>query len=59
MFLRTYIDNSNVDYTCLNRRGLHLNKKGSTTLSKNYGNYFNNQKLNKTRPGVFGLQSIS
>ena len=55
MFLRTYIDNSNVDYTCLNRRGLHLNKKGSTTLSKNYGNYFNNQKLNKTRPGVFGL----
>ena len=34
----TYIDNSNVDYTCLNRRGLHLNKKGSATLSKNYSN---------------------
>ena len=40
----TYIDNSNVDYTCLNRRGLHLNKKGSATLSKNYSNYLNNQK---------------
>ena len=40
----TYIDNSNVDYTCLNRRGLHLNKKGSATLSKNYSNYLDNQK---------------
>ena len=26
----TYIDNSNIDYSCLNRRGLHLNKKGSS-----------------------------
>ena len=30
------MDNINADYTCLNRRGLHLNKKGSATLSKNY-----------------------
>ena len=26
----TYIDNTNLDYTCLNRGGLHLNRKGSS-----------------------------
>ena len=31
----TYIDHSNIDYTCLNRRGLHLNWNGSTLISKN------------------------
>ena len=35
----TYIDNSNIDYTCLNRRGLHLNKNGSSIISKNYSNH--------------------
>ena len=34
----TYIDNSNIDHTCLNRRGLHLNKNGSSIISKNYSN---------------------
>ena len=37
----TYIDNSKIDYSCLNRHGLHLNKKGSSIISKNYSNYFN------------------
>ncbi len=35
----TYIDNSNIDFTCLNRRGLHLNKNGSSIISKNYSNH--------------------
>ena len=28
----TYIDNSNIDYTCLNRRGLHLKKTEAQLL---------------------------
>jgi hypothetical protein len=28
----TYIDNTNLDYTCLNRGGLHLNRNGILTL---------------------------
>ena len=37
----SYIDNSNIDNTCLNRRGLHLNRKGSSIISKNFSNYLN------------------
>lgn len=37
----TFIDNSNIDYTCLNRRGLHLNRKGRSIISKNFSNYLN------------------
>ncbi len=36
----TYIDNTNLDYTCLNRGGLHLNRKGSCSLTRNYSNHF-------------------
>ncbi len=36
----TYIDNTNLDYTCLNRGGLHLNRKGSSSLTRNYSNHF-------------------
>ena len=32
----TYMDHSNIDYSCLNRRGLHLNRKGSSLVSKNF-----------------------
>ena len=35
----TYIDNTNLDYTCLNRGGLHLNRKGSSSLTRNYSNH--------------------
>ena len=38
---RKFIDNSNIDQSCLNRRGLHLNRKGSGLLSRNYLKYFN------------------
>ena len=31
-----FIDNGNVDTSCLNRRGLHLNRKGSSLLSRNF-----------------------
>ena len=37
----TLLQNSNVDLTCLNRRGLHLNRKGSQLLSKCYSDYLN------------------
>ncbi len=36
----TYIDNTNLDYTCLNRGGLHLNRKGSSSLTRDYSNHF-------------------
>ena len=35
----TYIDNNNIDYTCLNRRGLHLKKNGNSIISKNYSHH--------------------
>ena len=37
----TYIDHNNIDYSCLNRRGLHLNRKGSSLVSKNFSQYLN------------------
>ena len=37
----TYIDNINIDHACLNRGGLHLNRNGSATLSRNFSNYLN------------------
>ena len=30
----TYIDNTNLDYTCLNRGGLYLNRKGIVRISR-------------------------
>ena len=32
---------NNIDLTCLNRRGVHLNRKGSSFLSNCYADYFN------------------
>ena len=32
---------NNIDYSCLNRRGLHLNRKGSSLVSKNFSQYLN------------------
>ena len=37
----TYIDHNNIDYSCLNRGGLHLNRKGSSLVSKNFSQYLN------------------
>ena len=37
----SYIDHSDIDYSCLNRRGLHLNRKGSSLASKNFSQYLN------------------
>ena len=34
-------DHNNIDYSCLNRRGLHLNRKGSSLVSKNFSQYLN------------------
>ena len=36
------IDNSNVNLSCLNRRGLHLNRNGSSLLSRNFLNHISN-----------------
>ena len=35
----SYIDHSNIDYSCLNKRGLYLNRKGSSLVSKNFSQY--------------------
>ena len=35
-FLSNIIKNDNVDVTCLGKRGLHLNQKGSARLAVNY-----------------------
>ena len=32
----TFINNSNIDSTCLNRSKLHLNKSGTSLLIKNF-----------------------
>ena len=37
-----FISNDNIDFSCLNRRGLHLNHKGSRLLSKNILNNLTN-----------------
>ena len=37
----TYVDHNNIDYSCLNRGGLHLNRKGSSLVSKNFSQYLN------------------
>lgn len=34
----TFIDNTNVDRSCLNRSALHLNRKGTAKLAKNFLN---------------------
>ena len=31
-----FIDNSNIDRSCLNRGKLHLNRKGTAALAKNF-----------------------
>ena len=38
----SFIDNSNVNLSCLNRRGLHLNRNGSSLLSRNFLNHISN-----------------
>jgi hypothetical protein len=38
----SYIDNSNVDKSCLNRRGLHLNRRGSDLLSRKFRHHLVN-----------------
>lgn len=37
-----FIDNSNVDISCLNRSKLHCNKKGDALLAKNFLNFLQN-----------------
>lgn len=37
----TFIDNTNIDRSCLNRSGLHLNRKGSAKLAMNFVNAIN------------------
>lgn len=39
-----YIDNNNIDDSCLGRKGLHPNKKGKSYLAKNFINYINSCK---------------
>ena len=34
-----FLDNSNLDESCLNLKGLHLNRKGTSYLSSNFSNY--------------------
>lgn len=37
-----FLNNKNIDSSCLNRRGLHLNRKGSNILSRNIMNHLSN-----------------
>ena len=39
-----FIDNSNIDASCLNKSKLHLNSKGTSYLAKNFRNHFFNIK---------------
>ena len=35
----TFIDNRNIDFFCLNRRGIHLNRRGSSLVTQNFLNH--------------------
>ena len=37
----SFIDNSNIDKSCLNRRKLHLNRRGSSFLANNFKKFVN------------------
>ena len=39
-----FIDNSNIDASCLNKSKLHLNKKGTSYLPNNFRNHLFNIK---------------
>ena len=41
-----FIDNSNIDASCLNKSKLHLNRKGTSYLANNFRNHIFNIKLN-------------
>ena len=34
-----YIDNSSIDVSCLNKSDLHFNRRGNTSLAKNFNSY--------------------
>ena len=36
-----FLDHRNIDMSCLNRRGLHLNRKGSNQLTKDFDKHLN------------------
>jgi riboflavin synthase alpha subunit len=36
-----FINHTNIDLDCLNRGGLHLNRKGSTIMQRNYMDFLN------------------
>ncbi|XP_068734868.1 uncharacterized protein [Montipora capricornis] len=36
-----FLDHRNIDISCLNRRGLHLNRKGSNQLTKDFDKHLN------------------
>jgi len=41
-----FIDNNNIDQECLNRGGLHLNKKGTITLAANFRRFITSISYN-------------
>ncbi len=57
----TYIDNSNKDHTCLNRRKLHLNKKGSSKALLHaaifYATCLATQRKAKIKQNILALHS--
>ena len=57
-----FIDNSNIDGSCLNRGKLHLNKKGIAALAKNFGRFVRSLPVDWTiagREGAFITDEVS
>ena len=41
----SFIDNSNIDESCLNRRKQHLNRRGSSFLANNFKKFVNSWRI--------------
>ena len=57
-----FIDNSNIDGSCLNRGKLHLNKKGIAALAKNFGRFVRSLPVDwiiAGREGAFITDEVS
>ena len=48
----TLLHITNIDLTCLNRRGVHLNRKGSTFLTNSYADFLRSNWTSGSRPAI-------
>ena len=52
----SFIDNSTIDDTCLNKSRLHLNEKGSATLAVHFITFLRGDRVHHLRLGNNGMR---